>query len=309
MQAIPQLSTSLAKQGEQHDILPPHLPAEIVLEVLRHALVSSDHLAFCPLPLTQAEKEAEAKRHPGPWPNYRRRRFSANLRLARWNKCQFDEPVAKGLFETYGSLSLVSKWTRQMARSILFGENRWVLHVTRAMNAIDWIVKRWGTGVMDMMRDVRIEVQCMQEECFDALEVFVEAANAGGVLNNLHVQWLEASRSIQVAMRPAHSTLGSWHFHPMCRDHGLERNAEGGRGLIPSAYKGEDEDFDVDEADMTKYTGPESEPQEWKKDEQVLLPLKKLRNIANVTIEGTVTEKWAKELEEVMMSGSAFINA
>ncbi|KAF8853294.1 hypothetical protein BDZ45DRAFT_81152 [Acephala macrosclerotiorum] len=281
-----------------HQLLLRELPAEIKLEIFRHALICSDHLAFCPLSLTQKEKEAEANGYPQAF--YRRQRFSSSLRLARWNQCQFDEPVAKQLFETFSVLSLVSKGTRNTTRKIFFGENKWVLHVTRAMNAIDWIAKHWGTEVMGMMREVRIEVQALQKPCSDALETFVEAVNKGGILKSLQVQWLEASPSLQVAMKPARGPEGSWHFHPMCRCYGIERNSEGGRGLV--LVPGVEEHDEIDELDVTKYTGPGFEPEEWKTDEQVLAPLKKLRGASKVRIEGTVTEKWAKELEEIMAS-------
>ena len=108
-----------------------------------------------------------------------------------------------------------------------------------------------------LMRDVRIEVQALFEPVYGALEIFERAAKEGKVVRDLSVQWLEDSMYLQCAR-----TGGtSWHFHPMCSDHGLERNQEGGRGLIIAPENA----TDYDEDDYgTKYLGPGSESVEWR---------------------------------------------
>jgi len=153
---------------------------------------------------------------------------------------------------------------------------------------------------LGLMRDVRIEVQALFEPVYDALEIFVSAAKEGKMLRDLSVQWLEHSGHLQCAR-----TGGtSWHFHPMCRDHGLERNREGGRGLIIAPENA----ADYDEDDYgTKYLGPRSEDVEWRTQEVVLLPLAELRGLESARIEGTVTEAWASWLERAMGAREAKI--
>ncbi|KUJ10199.1 uncharacterized protein LY89DRAFT_787818 [Mollisia scopiformis] len=274
------------------------LPIEIKLEILRHALHSSVPLAFCPLPLSRSESRREFAKYPTQ--TYLRQRYSSTLRLALWNQCLINEPVTKQFMETFSVLSLVSKSTRESTRKIFFGENKWVLHITRTFNAISWIEKYWGVEVLGLMRDVRIEAQALRKACFNALDVFTTAAAPGGRLNSLEVQWLEKTRPLQTAMRKARGENDeTWHFHPMLRDHGLERNSEGGRGLI--IQPGEEHEYDEDDLG-TKYEGVNSEPEEWQENEVVLVPLGKLRGVRKVRIEGTVREKWATWLEGVMMS-------
>lgn len=147
------------------------------------------------------------------------------------------------------------------------------------------------------MRCVRIEIigtglqARLLETEYKTLETFVQAAKEGGCLRELAVQWIQRSPPLQCA--PA----VSWHFHPVERDRGLERNGEGGRGLILSTEEAADYDEDYL---GTMYMGVESELEEWKADEVVLRPLRRLRGLARGMIEGTVTEKWALWLERAV---------
>lgn len=266
---------------------PETFVTEIKLEIIRHALTCSEPLAFCPLPLSAAEAKNITRRHFGPI-------YSSTLRLALLDKCAYDEPIAQELMTTFINLSLVSKSTRLFAKDMFYGENKWVLHVTRTFDAVEWISQHWGKEVLRLMRHVRIEAQALRERCYDALELFVEEVSKGGRLSSLEVQWLEPSRPLQCAYN-ARGGPASWHFHPMERDRGLERNAKGGRGLI--VPPGEEEHYHEDDYG-TKYEGESSEPWYWKEDEVSLIPLCRLRGLKNVRIEGTVTEKWAKWLEK-----------
>jgi hypothetical protein len=186
-----------------------------------------------------------------------------------------------------------------MTRSLFFTGNEWVLHVTSSFNAISWITQYWGPEALSLMRDVRIEIygigiqsQLLEIE-FTALETFVQAAKEGKMLRSLAVQWIQQSPPLGCAVPVG----GSWHFHPVERDRGLERNGEGGRGLIVSAEEARDLD---DDNFGTQYLGPQSEVEDWKADEVVLLPLGELRGIPKARIEGTVTEEWALWLERAM---------
>jgi hypothetical protein len=286
----------LKKTVEHSSPGPESLPSEIKLEILRHMLICPDPLSFTQLPLTKAEAAHEVKTHPkAPW---RRKWFSDTLRLARWNHCKHDEPVAKALMSDFSALCLVSKDMRSICRGIFFRENSWVLHTTRSFDAIGWVVRYWGAEALGLMSNVRIEVHALFEPGYRALEIFVKAAKKGAMLRDLSVQWIEGSPPLQCA-RNAGAT---WHFHPMCRDHGLERNREGSRGLIVAPENA----ANYDEDDYgTKYLGPESEPHEWRTQEVVLLPLAELRCLAKARIEGTVTESWASWLETVMMTGES----
>jgi hypothetical protein len=281
----------------------PHLnvfPIEIKLEVLRHVLICTDRLAFTHLPLTSAEEVAVVNK----WPltPYWRKRFSDTLRLARLNHCEHGEPAAKALQSDFNALCLVSKDMRRITRTIFFMENSWVLHTSGSFDAITWIAKTWGTEALSLMRDVRLEIQGMGqvdihskrlENEYRAIEIFAQAAKEGKTLSNLSVQWIERSPPMGCATGPGRS----WHFHPLLRDHGLERNRERGRGLIITS----EEAVDLDEDNYgTKYLGPESEEESWREKEVVLLPLVELRGPPKVRIEGTVTEAWATWLETSM---------
>jgi hypothetical protein len=224
-------------------------PAEIKLEILRNVLLSADKLAFCPLPLSKTEAAELAKQKR--W--FRRIVFSKTLRLARLDQCKFDEPVAKALMEDFSALCLVSKNMRLMAREIFFSGNEWVLHTTHTFDAVGWVATHWGPDAFSMMRDVRIEIQCVSELGFNALNTFVKAANEGRNLRTLSVQWIEKSRQLQCARFAG----ASWHYHPQLRDRELERNRLRGRGLIIA--KRQEGGYDEDNRGTT-YNGPKSEP-------------------------------------------------
>jgi pimeloyl-ACP methyl ester carboxylesterase len=87
---------------------------------------------------------------------------------------------------------------------------------------------------------------------------------------------------------------------PMVRNHELERNRDGGRGLILSP--GQAVDLDEDD-NWGKYLGLESELKSWRENEVALLSLAELRGLSKVRIEGTVTEAWAIWLETAMSAG------
>lgn len=311
----PRRSNRLIDLKKQGDYKIPSLetfPAEITLEILRKVLICSDKLAFTQMPKMGPTEAKEVAKKFAKRPQARRLLFSRVLRLARHNYCQNDEPVAKSLMESFSALCLVSKSMRQITREIFFSENKWVLHTTRIFDAVDWVVKKWGTEALSMMRDVRIEVQGMNEKCFHALEIFVGAANEGGHLRALSVQWIGNARALQVAGFSGRT----WHFHPTGRDFGLERNRLRGRGPVTAKIRAKaniqaqdygdgtdyEPDDDDDDEDNERYLGPQSEPSGWKKHEIVLLPLNDLRGLADARVEGTVREKWAVWLEKCMTS-------
>lgn len=313
----PRRSNCLMELKKRVDYKSPSLetfPAEITLEILRNVLICSEKLAFTQMPKMGPAEAKEVARKYAKRPQARRLLFSRVLRLARHNHCQHGEPVAKALMANFSALCLVSESTRQITREIFFSENQWVLHTTRIFDAVDWVIKKWGMEALSMMRDVRIEVQSMNEKCFHALEAFVGAANKGGHLRTLSVQWLANSRGLQVAGFSGRT----WHFHPMSREFGCERNRLRGRGLVTAKVRAEanvraqdygdgtdyepDEDDDGDDDCNERYLGPQSEPSAWAKHEVALLPLKDLRGLIDARIEGTVREKWAVWLEECMTS-------
>lgn len=122
------------------------LPAEIKLEILRYVLISPEKLAFCPLKMTDKEckivsKTKEYKKYANSCYRVGMKIHSDILRLARWDYCRHDEPVAKGPTGNFSVLCLVSKATRQIARRTFFADIAWVLHVTPLFDAIDWVVK------------------------------------------------------------------------------------------------------------------------------------------------------------------------
>lgn len=264
---------------------------EVELEVLGHILICEDELAFTHLPLSKKEAAIEAKRYPI-WAARGRKRESDILRVARLNHCEFDEPVAKALTDNFNALCLVSKSVRSLARSVFFGNNIWVLHVTPSFDAIIWIAEHWGLEAMSHMKDVRIKIRGLSKLDHRSLELFVKAVKEAHVLQKLSVQWLRMiGRSIQCARKGGQS----WHSQQVGRNRGLERNYEGGRGLTSRDIAGTERG--------TTYLGRESEPSSWIIEEVVLLPLLELRGLSKVRIAGTVTESWAAYLESSMTKG------
>ena len=285
------VSAQKEANGQPQMPLFPRFPAEIMHKILCSVLICPEHLSFTRLPLSAKERAARPPpRNPRNW----QAQFSNVLRLCLWNKCNNDEPEAPALHRDFGSLCLVSRQIRDEARDVLFSKNKWVLHCTSSFDAIQWVLKFWGQEAVRSMTDLRLEAQAAQYrmvEIYQSLANFVDAVKDGHSLQRLSVQWILSEGQLQCA-RPVGN---NWSPHEIAvvRDRGLERNSEGGRGSK-----------DWEEYDGSLWEGPQSEPESWAAREVMLQPLKYIRAVREVRIEGTVTENWAQYLE-MAMSASA----
>lgn len=149
-----------------------------------------------------------------------------------------------------------------MARGLFFSKNEWVLHCNTEMDAIPWVMEKWGKEAFVRMTDVRIQLQgtySLMVTMYKAVAIFVAACMDNGSrdekarLCTLSVQWIGPSRALSCARVGGRS----WHVHPCCRDHGLERNALRQRGLI--IPEGQEDEYDDDDRG-TPYRSQANEP-------------------------------------------------
>jgi hypothetical protein len=192
---------------------------------------------------------------------------------------------------------------RSLSRDVFFAKNRWVLHGGEMGNfdPVSWALKYWGKKALLAMTNVRLELQSIGSfndlRAYETVKAFVGVVKHSQNLQMLEVKWITSYRHLQTAY-----TEHRPHQPSAERDIGIERNSNGGRGLLRIVDKrkqsNSDEGEDDDEA---KWVGLESEGEDWAEREVVLEPLQELRGLQKVRIEGTVTEAWTSYLEHVMV--------
>lgn len=157
----------------------------------------------------------------------------------------------------------------------------WVLHVSKEMNSIDWMVKKWGEESIRRIKDLRIELQSVGFNhdwlVFKGLERFVDVVKEGAQLHTLSVSWRHAFRYPQTARYSGYIPHVPWVGPPSRRGRKPPQTGE-----LGSAPSDEDRDTEPNRSDEW-YSG-------WPAKEMVLMPLRELRGV-NAYIEGEVTER------------------
>jgi hypothetical protein len=248
--------------------------------------VSSDRLSF-----TRTWRQPSTRKARSfVWKNFSRHNdISPVLHLCRGHKTVDNEPIARSLHDDFVNLCLVSKQVRDETVKIFFGCNKWVLHVAKKMNSIDWMIKKWGEESLRRIKILRIEIESVGigDDWFihKGLERFVDVVREGAQLHILSIHWKHAWRHLSTACYKSYIPHASW-LGPSRR----ARKIVGARE--PWLDEGSGTDDNVRSASEEWYAG-------WPAKEMVLTPLQELRGL-NGSVEGYVTEEWALWLEDCM---------
>jgi hypothetical protein len=292
--AVPPIRRSARLMEQKHDSIHQEpisvlyrIPIEIRLKIFELLLVSPDHLSFTRTwRLSSKRKRRSSHFRKYSWCDD----ISPVLRLCRWHETEDNEPIALALHTDFVNVCLVSKEMREEAMKIFFGCNKWVLHVSKEMNSIDWIVEKWGEERLRRIKVLRIELQSADFShdwlVFKGLERFVSVIKEEAQLHTLSISWRHTYKYLKTGRYSGYIPHIPW-LGPPSRH---ARNPAKTRELSSAPS---------DENSETEPTRSETSCAGWPEKEMVLMPLQKLRGMS-ASIEGEVTERWALWLEGCM---------